>query len=139
MSIVRITNTAKQGYLQKIVDLTGSNGLFTVYTSPMPSVGGGSVGSATQLGQIILASTLGQVTWNSGTNSYQLAFSDSTSDLSVDTNGNAAWARITTSTGTWIADFDITATGGGGAITISSVTMYQGGSLVLSSATLSIA
>jgi hypothetical protein len=138
MSVIRISTVANSGYLEKIVSMTGSGGKFTLYTSPMPSTGGGAVGAATQLGQVTLASTLGTVTWNSGTNKYDLTFNASTPDMVTDADGTAAWARITSSGGTWIADFDVTATGGGGAIIMPNTTIYSGGTLTLSSAVLSL-
>ena len=136
--ILRVTSGALQGYLDKIVTLTGANGKLNVYTSPMPAVGGDSIGAATLLGTVTLASTLGTVAWNSGASAYQLTFNTSTPDLIADADGNAYWARITTSGGTWIADLDITATGGGGYITMPSVAVYAGGTITLSSAVISL-
>ena len=138
MGILRINTNARAGYLEKIVSLAGTAGLLTLYSAPMPTNGGDAVGAAVQLGQIALANPLGTVAWDSGSSSHKLTFNASTPDSSTDANGTAAWARITDSGGTYVVDMDVTATGGGGTLTISNTTIYVGGTLSVSSAVIAL-
>lgn len=133
MATLRINSAATQGYLNQVVTLAGSAAKLTVYTTPMPSTGGGAVGSATQLGQVALANPIGTVAWNSGASDYQLTIAAGTADTNTAAAGTAAWLRITDGSGTYIADLDITATGGGGACTMGNTSIYQGGTLSIGS------
>ena len=127
MATLRITTAAIQGYPDRVVTLAGNAAKLTVYTSPMPSTGGGAVGSATQLGQV--ANPIGTVVWNSDTNTYQLTLNASTPDTHTAADGNAAWLRITDGSGTYVLDADISATNGGGASTMGNTSIYQNGTL----------
>lgn len=138
MATVRITSDARAGYLKEVVFLAGSAGKLTVYTAPMPSTGGGAVGSAVQLGQILLADPMGTVAWNAGSSSHRLTFNASTPDTSADADGVAAWIRITDMSSAWVADFDVTASGGGGAFIISNTNIYNGGTISIASAVISL-
>ena len=131
MSILRVTTVANSGYLEKIVSLAAVSGTLTFYTATMPSVGGGSASGCTQLAQVITGNPLGTIAWDAGTSSYKLTFNASTPDANTAAGGSCTWARLASSGGIWIADFDVTATGGGGAITMPNVVIYQGGIMSL--------
>jgi len=137
MSVVRITKTANAGYLEKLVTLAGSAATLTFYTAPMPTNGGDPIGSATQLAQVTLGNPMGAVALNSGSTAYVLTFGTSTPDPLTEADGTATWARIANGS-TWIADLDVTATGGGGAITMPNVVMYQGGIMTLNTASITL-
>ena len=138
MSVLRITTAANSGYLEKIVSLAAASGTLTFYSGTMPSVGGGSASGCTVLAQVVTGNPLGSVAYDSGSNSYKLTFGASTPDGNTAAAGTATWARLAPSGGGWIADFDVTATGGGGAITMPSVAMYQGGIMSLNNCVITL-
>jgi hypothetical protein len=55
---------------------------------------------------------------------------------SIANSGTAAWARIATSAAAGVFDFSVTATGGGGDILLSTVTLTTGVTLTITSFTL---
>lgn len=59
-----------------------------------------------------------------------------TGDTSADATGTAAWFRVLSSGAVAQWDGDVTVTGGGGAITLDSVSLVQGGAVNLTSLTL---
>lgn len=65
-------------------------------------------------------------------------FSAITQDSSADATGTATFARIQDSDGNNVIDCDVTATGGGGAITLNTTSIVTGGPIVISSFTISI-
>lgn len=50
-----------------------------------------------------------------------------TGDTSVDATGTATWFRVLSSSAVALWDGDVTATGGGGALTLDSTSLVQGG------------
>lgn len=116
--------------------MAGNAAVLRLYTSPVPAPGA-SIGSADLLCEITLGNPLGAIT--SDASYYILTLADSTPDSYADADGVAAWARITSSDGDWIGDFDVTATGNGGAITIKSTSVYAGGTVTLMSGVIKVA
>lgn len=62
-----------------------------------------------------------------------------TGDSSADATGTAGWFRAYDSTGAAVIDGSITATGGGGDLQLSSVSIVAGGTINITSWTVSIA
>jgi len=130
--MVRIPPTAWAAVLQWLVDRAGADALIKAYTAPIPAVGGAPPSGCTLLGTLTAATPLGGVDWDA----WELTFSDATPDLLVDADGEVAWLRVESAAGLWVADLDVTATGGGGAVETPSTQLYQGGTLSLASAVL---
>ena len=49
---------------------------------------------------------------------------------------NATWARLTTSADVFVADLDVTATGGGGDLTLDAIAIVTGASIAITSLTI---
>ena len=128
-------NISAKAILNSLINLAGSTANLRIYNAPMPSAGA-SIGTCTLLAEIALGDPLGTLT--SDANNYILTFNTTTPDTSANADGTAAWARITTSGEEWVADLDITATSGGGAITMPSTSIYHGGIVSLTSGTLTV-
>lgn len=65
-----------------------------------------------------------------------LTFSAVTNDTSADATGTCTWARMEDSTGAAVADFAVTATGGGGDVTINNVNIQISTIVSVTSATM---
>lgn len=102
----------------------GANALILIYTGTQPA--GGGAPSGTLLGTLTCAATFapaasgGVITLNAVTG-----------DNSADATGTAAWFRLTQSDTTWVMDGDITVTGGGGDLTLDSLSVVIGGTISL--------
>jgi hypothetical protein len=131
--IVNVAPEANAYYLNGIVTLAGTGALLKFYTTPMPSTGGDPVGDAVQLGVVTCGDPLGTV---AGVSPSVLTLSSISPDLVTDADGVAAWARLTTSGGDFIADFDVTLDSVSppdtGAITLPDTQCYAGGVLSIS-------
>ena len=138
MTILRVTTDAQAGYLDKIVTLAGTAAKLTFYDGTIPSTGGGSIGGSAQLAQCTCANPLGTVAWDGGSSTYQLTFGAIAPDSDTDADGTATWARLASATGTWLMDMNVSATGGGGSIIVSSTGIYQHGTMTVNSAVISL-
>jgi len=124
MANLKISLTARNNMMDEITGYAGSNALILIYTGTQPA--GGAAASGTLLGTLTCASTFapsasgGAITLNS-----------ITGDSSSDATGQAAWFRLTQSDTTWVLDGDITVTGGGGDLTLDSLSIVIGGSINL--------
>jgi hypothetical protein len=57
-------------------------------------------------------------------------------DSSADNTGTASWFRILTSAGTAVVDGSVTATGGGGDLTLNTVSIVSGASVTITGGTI---
>jgi hypothetical protein len=67
-----------------------------------------------------------------------LTFSTITGDSSANATGTATWARFKDSTGATVFDCSVTATGGGGVITLNTVAIISGAPVSITSGTLTV-
>ena len=65
-----------------------------------------------------------------------LTFSAITGDSSANATGTATWARIKDSTGATVCDCSVTATGGGGVMTLNTTSIVSGSPVSITSGTL---
>lgn len=93
------------------------------YTGTIPGSPDDAVTSQTLLGTLTCSDPCGVRT--GGT----IQFSSITQDASADATGTATWARLVTSAGTAVADFDVTSTSGTGAIRLNTVDIVAGGTI----------
>jgi hypothetical protein len=116
--------------LNAITTAAGNGALLTLYSGTRPATGAALSGN-TLLGTLTCGSPLAPAAAN-GT----LTFSTITEDSAADASGTCTWARLTTSGGTFLIDFSVTATGGGGDITMNSVAISAGLAIQAISATI---
>lgn len=67
-----------------------------------------------------------------------LTFSAITGDSSANATGTATWARIKDSTGATVFDCSVTATGGGGVMTLNTTSIVSGSPVSITSGTLTV-
>jgi hypothetical protein len=98
-----------------------------MYTGPRPATGGAVT---TLLAELVLSDPSGTV--SNGV----FTFSAITADAAADANGTAAWFRIVDSNNAFVMDGDLTATGGGGDITINTTSIVQNAQVSVTSFTI---
>lgn len=109
------------------IDGGAGAGLLRIYDGSRPSTGGAAT---TLLAELTLSDPCGSVS------SQVLTFSAITADASANASGTASWARIVTSAGTFCVDLSVTATGGGGDVQLSTVSITAGQQVTCTSATI---
>jgi hypothetical protein len=106
-------------------------GTINFYTGSMPATPETAVTSQTLLGTV----TFGATAFGSATGGVATA-NPITGDTSADDTGTVTWARLFQSDGTTaVADCDVTATGGGGAITVANTSIVSGQTIEVTSLT----
>lgn len=130
---IAFNTTIRNALLSSLVSQAGTSALLRLYSGTRPSSGAAVGGGNTLLAELTCnGSSFGSV--SSGV----LTLGSVTQDSSANATGVATWARLVQSDGsTWVADFTVTATGGGGDITMASTTITSG-LPVLTSGTLTI-
>lgn len=133
MATINLATAIRNARLQAIataIDAGTGPGLLHFYDAPKPSAGA-AITTQTLLGSVTFADPCAASIADG-----ILTFSALTSDSNADADGICAWARATDSAGGWVADFDVTVTGGGGAIQLNSVTVYAGGTISITTRTI---
>lgn len=102
------------------IDAGATGGLLLLYTGARPATGA-AITTQTLLGTLTFSTTSGTVTDG------VLTFDAITADASADATGTATWFRITDSAGTFVMDGTVTATGGGGDLTLNTTSIVTGG------------
>lgn len=127
---LRYNATLRNAQATAIATEAGSGAQIKIYTGTQPA----SVATAptgTLLGTLVVSGTFGTATGG------VLTFATVTSDTSADTGGTAGYFRIMKSDGTTgVLDGSITATGGGGDMTLNTTTITAGGTIAVSSGTI---
>ena len=112
-----------------IATAVGSAGVLRVYDGTRPATVATAVTTQVLLAELTCgspfapAATGGVLTANS-----------ITQDASANNSGTATWFRLFTSGGTAVVDGDVTATGGGGDMTLNTVSIVSGGPVSVTSA-----
>lgn len=130
----RISQAAAKGAVDSLVARLNS-GTIEIRTGAQPA-SVGTAASGTLLGTLTLSATaFGAAT----TASPSVATANAiTSDTSADATGTAGWFRAYGTGPTAVIDGSITATGGGGDMTLDSVSIVAGGTVAVTSWTVSL-
>lgn len=133
----RISTAAAKAACDAVVDLLDGGpaaGYIEIRTGSQPATVA-TAASGTLLGTLTLSDP---AFGNATTASPSVATASAiTSDASADATGTAGWFRAYDSTGAAIIDGSITATGGGGDLTLDSVSVVAGGTLNITAWTVS--
>ena len=133
----RISIAAAQAACNGVVDLLDGGagaGYIEIRTGSQPATVA-TAASGTLLGTLTLSDP---AFGNASAASPSVATASAiTSDTNADATGTAGWFRAYDSAGTAIIDGSITATGGGGDMTLDSVSIVAGGTIALTSWTVS--
>jgi len=107
------------------------SGTINFYTGSMPATPETAVTTQTLLGTV----TFGATAFGNAAGGVATA-NGITGDTSADDTGTVTWARLLQSDGsTVVADCDVTATGGGGAITVANTSIVSGQTIEVTSLT----
>jgi hypothetical protein len=121
---------ARNALADALTAYAASGALLKIFSGTRPATGGAETTKLAQLtfsGNIAGAASGGALTLNIPG-----------SDLSADATGTASWARITKADGTTVVtDMSVTATGGGGDLTLDSTAVTLGGTVAITSGTIS--
>lgn len=133
----RITTAAAKAACDSVVDLLDAGagaGYVEIRTGAQPATAN-TAASGTLLGTLTLSDpAFGAATTASPSVATASAI---TSDTSADASGTAGWFRAYDSTGTAVIDGSVTATGGGGDLTLDTVSIVAGGTIAMTSWTVS--
>lgn len=97
------------------------------YDGVMPAGPAVAVGTQVLLGTLTCSEPLGTAATGA------LTFGAITQDAVADASGTATWARLFDGAGVALADFDVTANAGTGAIELNTVTIVAGGPIAVTS------
>ena len=134
MANVRLANAAQQAAMDAVVDLidSGGAGTINIYSGTQPTTANDAVGAGTLLATLTFSATAFGATATTGI----ATASSITGDSSADATGTAAWARILNGSAATVFDCDVTATGGGGTIELNTVSIVSGGTVDITSMTM---
>lgn len=119
-------NTTVRNDRMAVVNTASSGGKLSLYSGTKPAPGGAIT---TLLAEFNLASPAGSVTGG------VLTFTDPT-NTTVLADGQATWARITNSGGSWVADLTVSQVGGTGEIRLTEDNLTTGMVLDVTSLTI---
>jgi hypothetical protein len=108
------------------IDAGGAAAVLEVYTGTRPGTGG-AITTQTLLGTVAFSYPCGSV--SNGV----LTFDAFTQDDAADASGEATWARIKTSSGTFVADLDVGVTGSTAALKMNTTSVVAGAPIIITS------
>lgn len=132
----KITQAAAKAAADAVVDLldVGGAGYIEIRSGSQPATAN-TAASGTLLATLPLSATaFGAATTASPSVATAAAI---TSDTNADATGTAGWFRAYSGGGTAVIDGSVTATGGGGDMTLDSVSIVAGGTVAVTSWTVS--
>jgi len=124
---IGMASTLRDARNNAITTAAGGNAVITIYSGTRPATGGTATTALVALtcgSTFAPASSGGVLTLNAITNG------------TAGNTGTATWARLTTSSATFVFDMSVTATGGGGDLILNSTSISSGATVSISSATL---
>lgn len=131
----RITNAAARTGVAAIGALL-NGGQIRIYTGSQPAEA-----DAAATGTLLATATLSATAFGAATDANpggRITANAITGDIAIDANGTAGWFRAVTSGGTAVIDGNITATGGGGDMTLASTSLVQNGTFDVTSWTITM-
>ncbi|AQG98361.1 hypothetical protein A9R05_05625 [Burkholderia sp. KK1] len=124
---IGLSSTVRNNRLTQIVNAAGANAVLTLYGGTQPTTGGTAT---TALSAHTCAATLGTVSNGA------LTFG-AIGNATASATGTATWARLTTSGGTFVADFDVSTTAANtGIVQMPTTSIVQNATITVSSAVL---
>lgn len=133
MAVV-LGNSAKNAMLnalRALIDAGSGAGTIKIYTAPKPS-NGAAVTSQTLLAELTFSDPSAPTAAGG-----VLTFDPITGDSSANASGTATWARISDSAGNFVADLDVSDTLGSGELKLTTTTIVAGGTVNVTSGTVS--
>ena len=126
---LRISTGARNAAVDAITALVGSTGTLKIYSGSQPAT---PADAAT--GTLLATVSLGA--WAAG--STGTATGADPASVNAVATGTAGWFRAASSGGTTVFDGDVTATGGGGVMQLSSTSLVSGGSVDITAVSLTM-
>ena len=123
MAVCHISTAAQNAACDAIVDLTDADvgaGTIKIYNGTIPTNANTAVGAQTLLATVVLADPA------FGSSSSGTATGTDPASVNAVASGTASWFRMADNSGDTIMDGDVTATGGGGVLTLSSTSLVSG-------------
>jgi len=128
---LRYNATLRTARATAIATEAGTGAQIKLYTGVVNAAGVGTAPAGTLLGTLTVAGAFG--VGSGGV----LTFGTVTSDTSADAGGTAGCFRVVKADGTTgVLDGTVTATGGGGDMTLNTTTVTAGGTIAISSGTI---
>lgn len=140
MAVVHFAPTLKDQVLAPVlaaIDAGAGPGYICIYAGTIPTDTTVAVVPANQplLGTLTFVDPAGSI----GNHALTLNTTPALQDAAADATGTASWARVYDSTGTPVMDLNITATNGGGALTLNTTNIVIGGPILITSFVISVA
>ena len=127
---IQMSTAVRNGRLDAITTAVGNAALIEIYTGAQPA-NCAAADSGTKL-----ATLTGATPFAAGASSGVLTLGTITGDSAADATGTAAHYRLKTSGGTCVMQGTVTATGGGGDMTFTSVSFVSGEPITMTSWTI---
>jgi hypothetical protein len=122
LSFSTALRNARATAIKNAIDAGLAAGTRKIYTGPRPA-SGAAITTQTLLGTLTFSYPCGTVVDG------VLTFDTITQDSYADATGDAVWYRDSDSTGAFVMDGSITVTGGGGDMTMNTVSIVTGGAI----------
>ena len=123
MAVLRLATSARNAAVKGVTDLVDAGpaaGTIKVYDGSMPATPATAVSGQT----LLVTITLGDPAFSAP--STGVAAGADPAAVNAAASGTATWCRVADSTGATVLDGDVTATGGGGFMTLSSTAITSG-------------
>jgi hypothetical protein len=130
---MKVNNAIANGFASDFlaaIDADAGAGQLKFYTGTQPAGPDTAITSQVLLGTLTLSDPAGSVTGR------VLTLGAVAEDSAADATGTATWARMLDNSGDAIADFSVTATGGGGDIELNTVSIVEFGPIDVTSGTI---
>ena len=127
-----LSTSLANSFVDLVVDSLdgGSPGTVKIYSGSRPATPDDALGGATLLATL----TLGNPAF--GSSASRAATVNAVASVTAANTGTAAWFRAATSAGTAKFDGSVTATGGGGDLTLNTVSLVSGGTVNVTGGTI---
>lgn len=122
------STTLRNNRANDITTAVGASGLLRIYAGTVPADVGTAITTQTLLAELTCNSTFAP-----SASSGVLTLNSITQDSSANATGTASFFRITTSGGTAIIQGTVTATGGGGDLTLNTTSISSGAAVSVTS------
>ena len=129
MAVLRIPTATRNAVVDAVTALVGSTGTLKIYSGSQPA-------SANDAASGTLLATVTMGAWAAA--SAGTAAGADPASVNASATGTAGWFRAANSGGTTVFDGDVTATGGGGTMTLSSTSLTSGNPVDITSVTVTM-